>query len=66
MMRHEVRKVLREKELSCERLAMQLGISISTMSNWLRFEVVPRSRKRRELVAGALGLPVAVVWPDAD
>lgn len=65
-MRNEVRKALRERELSCERLAMQLGISISTMSNWLRFEVVPRSRKRRELVAGALGLPVSVIWPNAD
>lgn len=65
-MRNEVRKVLRERELSCERLALQLGISISTMSNWLRYGQVPRSRKRRELVAGALGLPVAVVWPDAD
>ena len=65
-MRNEVRKALRERELSCERLALQLNISISTMSNWLRFGVVPRSRKRRELVAGALGLPVAVVWPDAD
>ena len=66
MMKPEVRKVLRDRELSCERLALQLGISISTMSNWLRFGVVPRSRKRRELVAGALGLPVEVIWPDAD
>ena len=65
-MRNEVRKALRERELSCERLALHLGISISTMSNWLRFGVVPRSRKRRELVAEALGLPVLVIWPDAD
>ena len=65
-MRNEVRKALREKELSCERLAMQLGISVSTMSNWLRFRVVPRSRKRRELVAEALGLSIETIWPDAD
>lgn len=65
-MRDEVRKALREKELSCERLAMQLRISVSTVSNWLRLEVVPRSHKRRELVAEALGLPIETIWPDAD
>ena len=65
-MRNEVRKALRERELSCERLAMQLGISVSTMSNWLRLGVVPRSNRKRKIVSEALGLPVKTIWPNAD
>ena len=57
---------LKELETTPERLAVRLGLARGSMAAWLRYQQVPRSRKRRALIAEALGLPVKTIWPNAD
>lgn len=66
MNNEDVGEKFKELETTPERLAVQLGLARGSMAAWLRYQQVPRSRKRRELVAGALGLPVETIWPNAD
>ncbi len=61
-----VSEKFKELELSPEALARRLGLARGSMAAWLRYGQVPRSRKRRALIAEALGLPVETIWPNAD
>ena len=61
-----VSEKFKELETTPERLAVRLGLARGSMATWLRYQQVPRSRKRRALIAEALGLPIETIWPDAD
>lgn len=66
MNNEDVGEKLEELKKTPERLAVQLGLPRGSMAAWLRYQQVPRSRKRRALIAEALGLPVKTIWPNAD
>ena len=66
MNNEDVSEKFKELETTPERLAVRLGLARGSMAAWLRYQQVPRSRKRRALIAEALGLPVKTIWPNAN
>ena len=66
MNNEDVCEKFKELETTPERLAVRLGLPRGSMAAWLRYQQVPQSRKRRALIAEALGMPIETIWPNAD